>query len=135
MSRFRTRSPSSGPYQDTASGCRRMFVLALVLGVGWWNARVISLSMYPRPGDQAACAEWWDVPPESVYTFAFYIFQQLNRWPTNGEDDYARNIHVTAYLTPGCQHFLRLDYEQRQRTGNCVSGTGYLRNSGAGLWR
>ena len=24
---------------------------------------------------------------------------------------------MSAYLTPACQHFLQLDYEQRQRTG------------------
>ena len=58
------------------------------------------------------------MPPESVYAFTFYVFQQLNRWPTNGEDDYARNIHaLSAYLTPGCQIFLRRDYEQRRSTG------------------
>jgi integrating conjugative element protein (TIGR03746 family) len=28
-----------------------------------------------------------DVPPANVYAFAFYIFQQLNRWPEDGATD------------------------------------------------
>ena len=40
--------------------------------------------------------KWWEIPPESVYAFTFYIFQQLNRWPTNGEDDYPRNIRALS---------------------------------------
>jgi integrating conjugative element protein (TIGR03746 family) len=62
--------------------------------------------------------KWWEVPPESVYAFGFYIFQQLNRWPTNGEDDYARNIHaLSRYLTPACQAFLQQDYDEKRGAG------------------
>ena len=44
--------------------------------------------------------KWWDVPPESVYAFSFYIWQQVQRWPTNGED-YPRNLRaLSTYLTP-----------------------------------
>ena len=119
MSRFKNEVAHLQAHIRTLRlGAGALFVLALVLGVGWWNApRDLTIHVPPdlRSG---SVRKWWDVPPESVYAFAFYIFQQLNRWPTNGEEDYARNIHaLSAYLTPGCQHFLRLDYEQRQRTG------------------
>ncbi|PHS57758.1 MAG: TIGR03746 family integrating conjugative element protein, partial [Alcanivorax sp.] len=119
MSRFKNEVTHLQAHIRTLRlGAGALFVLALVLGVGWWNApRDLTIHVPPdlRSG---SVRKWWDVPPESVYAFAFYIFQQLNRWPTNGEDDYARNIHaLSAYLTSGCQHFLRLDYEQRQRTG------------------
>jgi integrating conjugative element protein (TIGR03746 family) len=78
-----------------------LFVLAMLLGVGWWSA-----------------PKWWEVPPESVYTFAFYVFQQLNRWPTNGEDDYPRNLHaLAAYLTPACQNTLQQDFAFRRDSG------------------
>src|SRR3546814_12475285 len=40
------------------------------------------------------------------------------RWPTNGEEDYARNLHtLSPYLTPSCQAFLRADYDYRRSTG------------------
>jgi integrating conjugative element protein (TIGR03746 family) len=62
--------------------------------------------------------KWWDVPPESVYAFTLYVFQQLHRWPTNGEEDYARNIHaLSAYLTPACRTFLEQDFATRRDNG------------------
>ena len=58
------------------------------------------------------------MPPASVYAFTFYIFQQLNRWPDNGEADYARNIRaLRAYLTPACQSWLNHDFQVRRDGG------------------
>lgn len=38
-----------------------------------------------------------------VYAFAYYIWQQLNRWEKDGVTDYEDKIHVMKnYLTPGC---------------------------------
>ena len=95
-----------------------LFAVALMLGFGWWSApRDLTIHVPPdlRSG---SVRKWWEVPPESIYAFAFYVFQQLNRWPTNGEDDYARNIHALShYLTPACQAFLRQDYDHRRSTG------------------
>ena len=33
-----------------------------------------------------------EIHPENVYSFAFAIFQQLNRWRENGETDYTTNL-------------------------------------------
>jgi integrating conjugative element protein (TIGR03746 family) len=66
--------------------------------------------------------KWWDVPPESVYAFTFYIWQQAQRWPTNGEQDYPRNLHaLSAYFTPSCRAFLQQDYEYRRSNGELAS--------------
>ena len=119
MSRFKNEIAHLQAHIKTLRlGAGALFVVALVLGFGWWSApRDLTIHVPPdlRSG---SVRKWWEVPPESVYAFTFYVFQQLNRWPTNGEDDYARNIHaLSAYLTPGCQIFLRRDYEQRRSTG------------------
>ncbi|WP_413731767.1 PFL_4703 family integrating conjugative element protein [Sodalis sp. RH20] len=119
MSRFKNEITHLQAHIKTLRmGAGALFVVALVLGFGWWSApRDLTIHVPPdlRSG---SVRKWWEVPPESVYAFTFYVFQQLNRWPTNGEDDYARNIHaLSAYLTPGCQIFLRRDYEQRRSTG------------------
>src|SRR3546814_18800579 len=105
-------------------GTGSLLVVMLVLGFGWWNAPRDLTIHVPRnaprdltihvPPDlrSGSVRKWWDVPPESVYAFAFYIFQQLNRWPTNGEEDYARNIHaLSAYLRS----------EERRVGKECVS--------------
>ncbi|MFJ4443338.1 PFL_4703 family integrating conjugative element protein [Pseudomonas sp. NPDC089422] len=99
-------------------GTGGLFLLALVLGAGWWTApRDLTLHIPPdlRSG---STRKWWDIPPESVYAFSFYIFQQLNRWPTDGEQDYARNVRaLSSYLTPSCKAFLQQDYDYRRSTG------------------
>ena len=99
-------------------GLIAFFILLVVLGLGWWTApRDLTIHVPPdlRSG---STRKWWEVPPESVYTFTFYIFQQLNRWPVDGEEDYSHNIHtLSAYLTPGCHAFLLRDYQVRRDTG------------------
>ena len=65
-----------------------LFVVALLLGFGWWSAPK-SLTIHVPPDLRSGSTrKWWDVPPESVYAFTFYIWQQAQRWPTNGEQDY-----------------------------------------------
>lgn len=95
-----------------------LFALALVMGIGWWSApRDLTIHVPPdlRSG---STRKWWQVPPEQVYAFTFYVWQQLQRWPTNGDDDYPRNLHaLSGYLTPACQAFLRRDYEYRRNAG------------------
>ncbi len=111
--------PSAGAYQDPARpGAGALLLVALVMGIGWWNApRDLTIHVPPdlRSG---STRKWWEVPPESVYSFSFYIWQQLQRWPVNGDEDYSRNIHVLSpYFTPSCQSFLRHDYEYRRTAG------------------
>lgn len=61
---------------------------------------------------------WWEIPNPNVYGFAFYIFQQLNSWPVNGEVDYKKNIEaLRSYLTPSCYQFLLKDYDNRNVLG------------------
>lgn len=113
-----------------------LFVLALMLGVGWWHSPKNLTIHVPPDLRSGSTRRWWDVPPESVYTFAFYVFQQLNRWPTNGEADYLRNLHaLSAYLTPACQNFLEQDFAFRRDSGELrnrvrgvyeIPGRGYV---------
>jgi integrating conjugative element protein (TIGR03746 family) len=59
-----------------------------------------------------------EVPPPNVYAFAFYIFQQLNRWPEDGASDYGRAIfRVSPYLTPRYRADLIAELEQKGRQG------------------
>ncbi|CAJ0723219.1 PFL_4703 family integrating conjugative element protein [Ralstonia pickettii] len=95
-----------------------LFFVALLLGLGWWSAPR-SLTIHVPPDLRSGSTrKWWDVPPESVYAFSFYIWQQAQRWPTNGEEDYPRNLRALgAYLTPSCRAFLQQDFEFRRGNG------------------
>ncbi|MCG8033805.1 MAG: TIGR03746 family integrating conjugative element protein, partial [Candidatus Thiodiazotropha taylori] len=57
----------------------------------------------------------------NVYAFAFYIFQQLNRWPDDGAKDYGKAIfRISPYVTPRYRTDLMTDLEQRGRKGEPV---------------
>jgi integrating conjugative element protein (TIGR03746 family) len=119
MSRFKNEITHLQAHIKTLrAGAGALFVTALVMGAGWWSAPG-SLTIHVPPDLRSGSTrKWWDVPPESVYAFSFYVWQQVQRWPTNGDEDYARNIHaLSPYFTPGCQSFLRHDYEERRAAG------------------
>lgn len=95
-----------------------LFALALVLGFGWWRAPKTLTIHVPPDLRSGSTRKWWDVPPENVYAFTFYIWQQTQRWPANGEEDYPRNLKaLSAYFTPGCRSFLQQDYELWRNNG------------------
>ncbi len=84
-------------------------VLLLVALIGWSRAPQSIRLYYPPDLSRGAVQTMGDIPKVSIYTFAFYIFQQLNRWPQDGAEDYYERIHgLRAYLTEAC-------YEDRQR--------------------
>ena len=116
MSRFKnevTRLESH--IQSLRVGCGLLFGATLVMGLGWWDAPRNLTIHNPPDLRSGSTRKWWEVPPESVYTFSFYIFQQLNRWPVDGEKDYPRAIHkLGAYLTPNCVAQLEDDFQRRQ---------------------
>ncbi|PUA42071.1 TIGR03746 family integrating conjugative element protein [Pseudomonas protegens] len=93
-------------------------LITLGLGYGWWSApRELTIHVPPdlRSG---STRKWWNIPPESVYAFGLYLFQQMNRWPANGETDYPDNIaRLSAYLTPACKAYLEKDFELRRNSG------------------
>ncbi len=95
-----------------------ILLITLFMGFGWLRAPK-NLTIHVPPDLRSGSTRlWWDIPPESVYTFGFYIFQQLNRWPTDGEIDYSRNIYaLSAYLTPSCHAYLKDEYRMRYDTG------------------
>lgn len=76
-----------------------------------------------------------EVPASNVYLFAFYIWQQLNRWSVNGQHDYGAQIYkLQAYFTPACQQQLINDMttragqgelDQRTRSVMEIPGLGY----------
>lgn len=113
-------------------------VICLGVGYGWWSApRDLNIHIPPdlRSG---STRKWWEIEPSSVYAFGLYIFQQVNRWPTDGEVDYDRNLNqLVNYLTPSCKTYLQSDFEHRRNSGELrkrvrgvyeIPGRGYVDN-------
>jgi len=116
MSRFKNEVARLESHVNTLRiGCGMLLGVSLLMAFGWWDAPKNLTIHNPPDLRSGSTRKWWEVPPESVYTFGFYIFQQLNRWPTDGEKDYPRTIHkLGAYLTPSCQAELERDFQKRQ---------------------
>ena len=109
--------------------------LNLILAYGWHQAPSKLIIHQPPDLRSGSTRKATDIPPQSVYAFAFYIFQQLNRWTIDGEDDYWNRIHtLDAYLTPEFAETLKADFttkqaqrelQQRQRAVHEVPGRVY----------
>lgn len=119
MSRFKNEVVHLSAHIKTLRfGVFALLGFSSMLVFGWWSApRNLTIHVPPdlRSG---SVRKWWEVPPESVYAFTLYIFQQLHRWPVDGEQDYPRNIRaLSAYLTPACRSFLDEDFAVRRENG------------------
>ena len=92
-------------------------VLLLVLAlVGWARAPSAITLHYPPDLSTGAQQQLGELPKATIYGFVFYIFQQLNRWPNDGQDDYYERIHTLQnYLTPACFEERLSDYTARNR--------------------
>ncbi len=65
----------------------------LLLGYGWYSAPKDLTIHNPPDLRSGSTRAWWEVPPSTVYSFAYYIFPQLNRGPKDGSVEYQKNIY------------------------------------------
>jgi len=130
------------------------YFILLLLGViayliHSWSEAPDMLRVYQPPDlSTMSVTRAGEINKPAVYSFAYYIMQQLNHWKTDGAIDYPQNIHsLSAYLTPRYQETLRDDVErrkhkqqliQRQRTVAEVAGHTYesrrVQELGANTW-
>ncbi len=99
-------------------------VVILALWIGWMRMpSTITVHIPPdlRSGSRLALDE---VPSPNVYSFAYYIFQQLNRWPNNGAEDYGKAIfRIAPYLTDAYRNALVIDMDNRGKRGELAHRT------------
>lgn len=96
-----------------------LLFIALLYTIWGWKSAPDKLLVHNPPDLRSGSTRiWWDVDPSNVYSFAFYIFQQINNWPKDGEVDFKRNIEkLSPFLTPSCQVTLNEEYMQRKNLG------------------
>ena len=132
--------------QQSRQETRRWFYMCLILaGVagyamwGWKTApRDLTVHIPPdlRNGATLRTGTSPEVPDTTVYTFAFYMWQQINHWQTDGGKDYGEQIYsLQNFLTPMCREQLVADMNQRSNAGELarrtravmeIPGMGYL---------
>ena len=123
---------------------------AVIAGLWYgWSQAPRHLTVHVPPDLRSGAAlHAGGVPPANVYAFAYYIFQQLNRWPEDGARDYGKAIfRVSAYLTPRYRADVVADMELKGRRGELtyrvrgvqeIPGHGYEERRvdvlGEGVW-
>nr|WP_310615686.1 TIGR03746 family integrating conjugative element protein [Pantoea cypripedii] len=119
MSRFRHAVRDRDQHILTLRiACVALILFLAVMSIGWMRAPDKLTIHFPPDLRTGSTHPWWEVPTPSVYSFAFYIFQQLNAWPKNGDVDFPAKIHaLSSYLTPSCQDFLNADAKKRSNGG------------------
>jgi len=97
-------------------GLQLLFILALWVG---WMRMPSTITVHIPPDLRSGAVMALDeIPPANVFAFAFYIFQQLNRWPENGAEDYGEAIfRIAPYLTPAYRDQLIADMENKGKHG------------------
>ena len=92
-----------------------LLVLNGLLAYGWYQAPRELIVHQPPDLRSGSTRRATEVPAQSAYAFAFYVFQQLNRWAVDGEADYRDRIHnLAAYFTPQFAEFLQSDFESKR---------------------
>lgn len=97
-------------------GLQIVVILALWFG---WSQMPAKITVHVPPDLRSgAVLSINEVPPANVYAFALYIFQQLNRWPTDGAKDYGQAIfRLAPYLTPRYRAELIAEMELKAKRG------------------
>jgi len=126
-----------GKYVDELANARRetktAWIVAISSGVlctiamlGWRTAPR-DLTVHIPPALQSGATVrvgQGDVPKPNVYTFGFYIWQQVNRWAQDGQTDYGKDIFkLQNFFTPACLTQLQNDQKQRADQGELALRT------------
>lgn len=122
MSRFKnTVDQQESHIRTLRAGIVGICIISGAFFYGWKTAPDSLTVNIPPDTRTGSTRLWWDIPPESVYSFGLYIYQQINRWPTDGSKDYKKNIErLSPMLTHSCRKELLSDVEKRKREGELV---------------
>lgn len=86
--------------------------------IGWSKAPEDLTLHIPPDLSNGATLKVGESPKPNLYTFSFHIWQQVNRWAKNGQDDFPRNIYTfAAYMTPRFRASLERDMKKRGKRG------------------
>ena len=122
MSRYRHEIDNARLHILSLWGFIIILSLALAYAFHGWKSAPEKIDVHVPP-DLSFGAEMrlGEIPAPNVYSFAFYFWQQLNRWKDDGSRDYPRNLYrYSAFITPKFRAKLERDIEKRGQHGELV---------------
>ncbi len=126
--RYRDLNSSLGSHIATLRGIIVILVLInIFMWMGWRGASSDIRIHIPPDIRSGAIINADEISDVNVYSFASYIFQQLYRWPVNGEKNYGEQIFIVSpYLTPGFREELINDMETRSKNGELTGRVRFI---------
>ena len=100
-----------------------LVIILLAIGLayafrGWANAPSDITLHIPPDLSAGSTVRVGEVPKPNVYGFGYYMWQQLNRWPRDGAEDFPAKLYrFAAYVTPAFRAELLRDMDRRGRMG------------------
>ena len=99
----------------------------IVVGLGWSRTQRDMTAHIPPDLTNGASIRLGrdpEVPAPNVYAFAFYMWQQVNRWVNDGSKDYGQQIFAMQnFLTPACREQLVEDMRIKSREAELIQRT------------
>ena len=91
------------------------FILNVLLVIGWHGAQSkVNVYIPPQIPQSGITLQAGEYPATTIYSFAYYVWQSINHWPSNGTEDYKQAIQqFSPFLTPRFKNFLIRDYNER----------------------
>lgn len=95
------------------------FTSDILLVFGWIHSQSeITIDVPPQIPESGLTITQGIVPETTVYSFAYYIWQSLNHWSTDGLQDYKEQItRLSPFLTPEFKVQLVQDYNNLLNQG------------------
>jgi len=95
-----------------------LLVLSVAFFAGWMTSPS-RLTLYLPPDIQnGATLKAGSIPDPLIYSFAYEVWQELNYWPDESDDDYQKNIRsYWSYLTPQFKSELMEDDTELKASG------------------
>lgn len=104
----------------TLYGLAGIFLLVILLLIFCWHNSDANRSVYipPEIPVDGLTQKAGDIPAATIYSFAYYVWQNINNWPNNGAQDYSSAINqFSPFLTPRFKTSLIQDYNNRLNGG------------------
>jgi integrating conjugative element protein (TIGR03746 family) len=117
--RFHTQVEISRAHITTLRAVILLMALVIAGLLYGWSTAPKQMTVHIPPAFQSGVTQPADtVPLPNIYTFASYIWQQLQRWPENGEKDYADNLYkLQSFITPQFYDWLEQDFQSKASRG------------------
>ncbi len=119
LGKFRSTLLNSNAHVRTLQYCLGgAFVVIVYLMVIYNDAREEQIFRVPPDLRQGTLMRANYVPPPLVYSFTYYIFQQLHNWPEGGDKNFGKRIYsLQGFLTPGFRKKLVKEMEEKSKKG------------------